>query len=84
MAMSDLDNLLAQVLAIKPGEEFALFYCGDDNDDEAWRADLGNRLASVSLGEVAGEFRGEGKTAVDALTELIAAIHAGKSRYRSD
>lgn len=54
----------------KENSEFALFYLSSGY----WRADAVNPSASVLLGEIDGLYRGEGRTAETAVSELIAVL----------
>ena len=67
--LMDLRLLIDQCIARKAGnKEFALFFDGD------WRAEIGNTSSNVSLGEIRGEFVGEGKTPEAAVTALLASL----------
>jgi hypothetical protein len=68
-----LDELIAEAIRLKQGnKEFALFYCDYDEHSaySQWQAHIGNPTTCVGLGEVSGEFVGEGETPEDAMAKL--------------
>lgn len=62
-----LSALIDQVIAKKTGnKEFALFY-----EDPGWRAEIGNPVTCVSLGESVGTFFATGDTPEEAVGKLL-------------
>lgn len=77
--MANLSDAIDECIRLKVGnKEFALMYLADEAP--LWRADIGNPNTSVLLGEINGEFRGEGETAEAAVAELLANLKAGRLR----
>lgn len=79
--MSDLrtlidDALVAQAAANGCNNEFALFFFRF-----GWRAEIGNPMCgNIALGEIPGEFCGDGDTPEAAVVSLIENIKADKSQ----
>lgn len=85
MSTETLEDLITQAIALKAAlkgggknTDFALFSL--DNDE--WRADCGGS-SMVMLGEVDGQFRGEGSSIRAAVKALIENIRAVKP-YNAD
>lgn len=67
MSVTDLEQKILDAMQWSKGDcQFALF-----NDDGVWQAHLGNSFPMVRLGEVEGDFVGEGGTASEAIDRLI-------------
>jgi hypothetical protein len=67
----NLSELIDACIAKKNGNrEFALFHL--DPDD--WRAEIGNPSQCVMLGEACGEFEARGRTAEEAVSNLLKEI----------
>lgn len=71
-----LKELINACLALKPNEDFALFYL----PGLFWRADIVNSCKVVMLGECDGDYRGEGATAEQAVANLLKNLQEGKQQ----
>jgi hypothetical protein len=71
----DLKFLIDEAIKAKEGnKEFALFYYPTSAGGHVWSAEIGNPVASVSLGESTGEIQGEGGTPEEAVNVLLRRI----------
>jgi hypothetical protein len=71
----NLRDLINECIAIKEGnKEFILSYLPDE-----WTAEIGNQVSYVGLGEVPGEFYGEGDTPEEAVADLLKNLKEGRT-----
>ena len=66
--MSREQELIDEILALKQGNQELMIY---RHDAEKWTAEIGNRTSAVMLGEINGEFDGEGSSIIGALESLL-------------
>lgn len=80
----NLPDLISACLALKPGEDFALFFIPKredlPGDEDAWQADIVNETKYVMLGESSGVFSAEGSTPEEAVSNLLEKLRKGKRR----
>lgn len=77
--MSDLRALIDELMALRPGADFALFFSDSGVGNEPWTVAFVNPAHCVSLGEVPGKYEGGGDTPEEAVRGCIANVK-GRSR----
>lgn len=84
---TDLEKLIREALSLKRGDrEFALFFSPEHQANwitgeiapDSWLAEIGNENHFCGLGEVRGEYCGEGPSPEEAVMALIKNMVAGR------
>lgn len=68
-------GLILECIQMKTGnKEFALFYMSEGD----WTAEIGNPTSCVMLGEASAEFSADGRSAIEAVENLILDLEVRK------